>query len=179
MHHLQKSNPDEYEKTIQFICDNTPEISDASVRLRMAPKGPELDFFFTEATSNAEREVFWTGDGLQIWLQVLYHSFRQRDVGTLVLDEPDVFLHPDLQRRLVAMLEDLGPQIIVATHSPEVIAEASKDSVISVDRSRRAAQRVRGTLQVDRLISDLGSAFDLGIARALRSRVALFVEGQD
>jgi hypothetical protein len=111
MHHLQKSNPDEYEKTIQFICDNTPEISDASVRLRMAPKGPELDFFFTEATSNAEREVFWTGDGLQIWLQVLYHSFRQCDVGTLVLDEPDVFLHPDLQRRLVAMLEDLDPQI--------------------------------------------------------------------
>ena len=128
---MQNQIRTEYEKTIQFICDNTPEISDASVRLRMAPKGPELDFFFTEATSNAEREVFWTGNGLQIWLQVLYHSFRQRDVGTLVLDKRTSPCTLTSSVRLVAMLEDLGPQIIVATHSPEVIAEASKDSVIS------------------------------------------------
>jgi hypothetical protein len=161
------------------MIENTPEISEAWLRSRVEPGSIELDFFFKEAVTNSERELFWAGDGMQIWLQVLFHVFILRDVETLVLDEPDVFLHPDLQRRLVGVLEGLGPQVILATHAPEVIAESSRESILAVDRSRRHGSRVRDTLALDRLVADLGSGFDLGLARALRSRVALFVEGQD
>ncbi len=179
LYYLQRNDSPEYDSTVEFICENTPEISDTSLRARMATTGLELDLFFKETSTHSERELFWAGDGLQIWLQVLFHSYRQRDRDSLVLDEPDVFLHPDLQRRLVAVLEDLGPQIILATHAPEVIAEASREAVIWVDKSARSGKRVKSVGGLDRLVSELGSAFDLGIARALRSRVALFVEGQD
>jgi energy-coupling factor transporter ATP-binding protein EcfA2 len=179
LYHLKRADEPEFDRALEFMCDYTPEIFDVWLRNRMSSDGLELDLFFKEAATHSERELFWAGDGLQIWLQVLFHAFRQRDRGTLVLDEPDVFLHPDLQRRLVAMLEDLGPQIILATHAPEVIAEASRDSVVWVDKSTKSGRRVGTVGSLDRVVAELGSAFDLGIARALRSRVALFVEGQD
>lgn len=179
LHHLKQSDQVTHDAAVEFLCENTPEVSNISVKSRVSSTGLELDLFFLEATGHSERELYWTGDGMQIWLQVLFHMFRQRSEETLVLDEPDVFLHPDLQRRLVTVMEELGPQIIVATHAPEVIAEASRESVVWVDRSDRYARRVKDTSSLDRAVSDLGSAFDLGIARALRSRVALFVEGKD
>lgn len=176
---LKYRDPDEYKATLDFIYTNTPEISDLSISATMGDKGMALDLFFKEAFGHSERELFWAGDGMQIWLQILFHSYRQRRVDTLVLDEPDVFLHPDLQRRLIHILEDLGPQVILATHASEIIAEAPEDSIILVDRSRTSAQRIRDTPGLDQLVAGLGSGFDLAIARALRSRVVLFVEGRD
>lgn len=176
---LQSQNPKEYIEAIEFIYANTPEISDISMRSRVTGSGVVLDMFFKEATGHSERELVWAGDGMQIWLQIMFHAFRQRRAHALVLDEPDVFLHPDLQRRLIAVLEGLGPQIVLATHASELIAEAPRDSIVLVDRLRKNSRRIRDTPEMDRLVSDLGSAFDLAIARALRSRVVLFVEGKD
>jgi predicted ATP-dependent endonuclease of OLD family len=96
-----------------------------------------------------------------------------------VLDEPDVYLHPDLQRRLVAILESAKPQTIVATHAPEMLTEAARESVVWVDRTRKTARRARDQRFLDQVNTRLGSGFNLGIARALRSRLALFVEGHD
>lgn len=179
LYFLKSRDAIEYEATLDFIYANTPEISDISISTTLTGKNMALDLYFREACSNSERELFWAGDGMQIWLQILFHAYRQRAVGTLVLDEPDVFLHPDLQRRLIHILDDLGPQIVLATHAPEVIAEAPGDSIILVDRSRRSSRRITDTPGLDQLVAGLGSAFDLAIARALRSRVVLFVEGRD
>ena len=66
-----------------------------------------LDLYYTEAGRRTEKELVWAGDGVQIWLQLLLHVFRLRERDVVVLDEPDVFLHPDLQRRLVWLLESL------------------------------------------------------------------------
>ncbi len=179
LYFLRQRDSKEYDAVIEFICSNTPEIFDIDLRTRVTVSGMSLDLFFKETSSHSEREIVWAGDGIQIWLQVLFHAFRQRHVDTLILDEPDVFLHPDLQRRLVNVLEDLGPQIILATHAPEVIAEAPHESIVLVDRSRTSSRRLRDTPQLDRLFADLGSGFDLAIARALRCRIVIFVEGTD
>ena len=143
----------EYKATLEFIYANTPEISDISISTTLTGKNMALDLYFKEACSHSERELFWAGDGMQIWLQILFHAYRQRAVGTLVLDEPDVFLHPDLQRRLIHILDDLGPQIVLATHAPEVIAEAPEDSIILVDRSRRNSRRITDTPGLDQLVA--------------------------
>ena len=135
--------------------------------------------FVTETSTGKEKEIYWLGDGLQIWLQVLLHIWLNYDVETLILDEPDVFLHPDLQRRLVSILDDLDKQVVLATHAPEIVGEANKDAVVWVDRTRRRSRRAGEPLVLEKLNAVLGSGFNLGLARALRSRLALFVEGED
>ena len=96
-----------------------------------------------------------------------------------MLDEPDVFLHSDLQRRLVVLLESLSAQTITATHSAEVITEASRDAVIWVSRNRRTAIRAPGRDIQQELSATLGTQFNLPLARALKTKIVVFVEGQD
>ena len=47
-------------------------------------------------------EVAWMGHGLQMWLQALWFLARTDYGSTVILDEPDVYLHADLQRKLIA-----------------------------------------------------------------------------
>jgi predicted ATPase len=159
------------EQMLDFLYAATPEITDIEIEKTYAPGHAELDVYVTEAISAGKRELYWMGDGLQVWLQLLFHLWRHRNDDVLVLDEPDVFLHPDLQRRLVTLLEERTCQVVVATHAPEILAEASRNAVTWVDRSRRASKKVRETADFDQLNSSLGSSFNLALARALTKEI--------
>ncbi|MFE6359851.1 ATP-dependent endonuclease [Streptomyces sp. NPDC057806] len=138
-----------------------------------------IDVFFTEGTSGSEKEIVWAGDGVQIWLQLLLHLYRAQDLPTLVLDEPEVFLHADLQRRLVRLLEYMDSQVVLATHSTEVLTEADPESIVWVDKTRSQAVRAPKDENLTGLHSALGSVFNLAMAKALRAKGVVFVEGKD
>jgi len=180
IYYSRAGSKDKYTDLLDFTLSNTPEIDGLDLRDTYDGGDHLLDLYFLEANSRTQKELYWAGDGLQIWLQILFHLWRRRDVDTLVLDEPDVFLHPDLQRRLVRLLEDNDhQQMIMATHAPEMLAEAARESVVIVDRTRRRSRRVGDERVLADLNDMLGSGFNLRLARTLRSRVALFVEGND
>lgn len=121
LYYRKREDPDDYDDLCEYLVANTPEIESIELVPRLLGAPSELDLFFQESGTRTEKELYWAGDGLQIWLQILFHIWRQSGVSTLILDEPDVFLHPDLQRRLVHVLEDLKCQVILATHAPEIL----------------------------------------------------------
>ena len=122
---LKSESVDDFDRFIEFVLENTPELEALEVESPLMTLA--VNVFYFEAGSKTPKELFWAGDGLQIWLQLLFHLFRQRDVNVVVLDEPDIYLHPDMQRRLVNLIDSLSTQqIILASHAPEVLAEASK-----------------------------------------------------
>ncbi|WP_238526412.1 ATP-dependent nuclease [Gordonia neofelifaecis] len=168
---------EDFDRLSRYIVDNTPGVD--SIDLSLSSDRGEVDLYISESGSRVEKELYWIGDGMQIWIQVLFHLYRNLESEVLILDEPDVFLHPDLQRRLVRVLDGRAGQVLLATHAPEVLAEVSRDAVIVVDRSRKSAKRMSGIDELTELNSSLGSGFNLRMARVLRSKVALFVEGQD
>lgn len=51
--------------------------------------------------------------------------------GLVLIDEIDLHLHPGLQRRIIPLLQKAFPnvQFIITTHSPQVVASVSNDSV--------------------------------------------------
>jgi hypothetical protein len=162
----------------QFAAPWISELKLTDLTLRYG-EGTAFDLFYLEPGSRTEKEIFWSGDGMQIWLQLLLHLYRLQGSDVIVLDEPDVFLHSDLQRRLVRLLEELPAQTIIATHSPEVVAEATPRSIVWVSRERaRAVRAPKGELLAG-LSGALGTQFNLRLARALKTRVVLFVEGTD
>jgi hypothetical protein len=176
---LWRLDKDEWEEFKAFVYNLTPEILDLQIRLADGAKEDAFDLFYTDDGSRHEREIVWAGDGIQIWLQVLYHVWCQKDCPVLVLDEPDVFLHPDLQRRLARTIFSRKQQVILATHSIEILAEADPGSAVWVDRSRSNSERPRSDGALALLGRRLGSGYELGVARALRSSAVLFVEGDD
>lgn len=137
----------------------------------------EIDLFYREG--RGEREIAWAGDGYQVWLQLLLYVFLLPRADVLLLDEPEVFLHPDLQRRLVRLLDDHGGQFIMATHSSELVYEASDEDVVWVDRRRTRGVVAPAGAELSMLSDALGTGLNMGLARVLRSRLCLFVEGKD
>lgn len=176
---LYRLTPEEWIDFTSFVYERTPELTSLDLHRAEGTVEDDFDLFYEEEGTRREREIGWAGDGVQIWLQALYHLWRQQDAPVVLLDEPDVFLHPDLQRRLARTLFATGQQTILATHSVEMLAEAEPGSAVWIDRSRRRAERPKGDGSLALMGRRLGSGYELGVGRALRSRVALFVEGDD
>jgi energy-coupling factor transporter ATP-binding protein EcfA2 len=168
-----------YEGFVEFARPWLEGLTIESFGQHMGDNGQVLDVFYREADSRVPKELVWAGDGIQVWLQLLYHVYRVRDFDTIVLDEPEVYLHPDLQRKLVHLLETTERQVVLATHSSEVIAEANPNLITLVEKSRKRALRAKSDAELQMMSSALGSAFNLRLAKALKSDVALFVEGDD
>ncbi len=66
---------------------------------------------------------------LRICLEALFAG-----QNPIIIDEPELSMHIDWQRRLVQSLRLLSPesQIIIATHSPEIMAELSEEHIFEI-----------------------------------------------
>jgi hypothetical protein len=125
------------------------------------------------------RELFWSGFGFQIWCQLLTHISRAQAASLLIVDEPEVYLHPDVQRQLLEILRSMGPDILLATHSSEVIGDADPSEIAVIDKTKRAAERLRDIESVQVALSTIGSIHNISLARLAKNRRVLFVEGED
>ncbi|WP_010089924.1 ATP-dependent nuclease [Burkholderia ubonensis] len=125
------------------------------------------------------RELCWTGYGFQVWCQMLTQILKAKHASLLVIDEPDIYLHSDLQRQLVSLLRDLGPDILIATHSTEMIAECEPTSLLAISKDRQSAKRVADIVQIKHLFSALGSNLNPTLTQLAKTKRVLFVEGHD
>lgn len=132
-----------------------------------------LSVFYGEPDSRVPKELAWAGDGFQIWVQLLWHLYQADDSHAVLLDEPDVYLHPDLQRRLVRLLTTLETQVILTSHSADVVTEAPKGGVLWVDRKQRSAKRVSNANTMSALSESLGSSYDFALVHSLRARLVV------
>lgn len=124
-------------------------------------------------------EVASMGHGLQMWLQVMWFLARNRDAPTVVLDEPDVYMHADLQRKLVRLLKGSGQQVLVATHSVEILSEVDPSEVLIINAERPRSTWASNIRGVQRVIDTIGGVHNIQLSRLASSRRCLFVEGDD
>jgi AAA15 family ATPase/GTPase len=125
------------------------------------------------------REIFWAGFGFQVWCQMLTHLIQSKDRSLFLIDEPDIYLHSDLQRQLLGLLRDLGPDVLIATHSTEIITEAEPDDIVLIDKRRQTAHRIKDPSQLTGIFSLLGSSLNPILTQLAKTRRAVFVEGKD
>lgn len=136
-------------------------------------------FFMFCEEDRITRELQWIGFGFQAWCQLLTHITRNRGATILVIDEPDIYLHPDLQRQLLSILRELGPDILIATHSTEIMGESEPTDIVVVDKHQKSAARVRGAEGVQDAMDVVGSVHSLALTQLARVRRVLYVEGDD
>ena len=125
------------------------------------------------------REVHWAGFGFQVWLQMMTHMMRGDTDAVLVLDEPDIYLHPDLQRKLTRIVQENFGQVFLATHSTEIINEVSAGDVLSIESRVKNARRITSEEGYRHIFKYLGSSENVEFARMGRARRIVFFEGDD
>lgn len=125
------------------------------------------------------REIYWAGFGFQVWCQMLTYMLQSKKSSLFIIDEPDIYLHSDLQRQLVSILHDLGPQIIIATHSTEIISEVESKSILTIHKKRLQATRITNSGEIQKIYQLLGSNANPVLTQLAKTKRVLFVEGKD
>ncbi|KQP53968.1 hypothetical protein ASF51_17735 [Agreia sp. Leaf283] len=76
-----------------------------------------------QSLSSGEKQL------LQLLLEIL-----AANAHTVMIDEPELSMHVDWQERLVASMQRVNPgcQLLLATHSPEIIAEVHEENVFEL-----------------------------------------------
>ncbi len=165
--------PDGFERFSDLITRTWPDITISAP----VDDGDEIHMFCTE--ERIPRELFWSGFGFQIWCQLLTHLDRGRDDSMVVVDEPEIYLHADLQRQLLDILFSLGPSVVMATHSAEFIGAADPRDIVLIDKKARSAQRLATDETVQQALDSVGSLHNVALTRIAKHRRVLFVEGKD
>lgn len=124
-----------------------------------------------------DREIFWAGFGFQIWCQLLTHLSRSKEYNLTVIDEPEVYLHPDLQRQLLTLLRSCANDFVLATHSTEIMGEADPSEILIVDKTKKSARRVKDVEGVQEAMNALGSMQNITLTQLARNKKVLFCEG--
>lgn len=139
--------------------------------------GQMLSFFIQVQAFWAE--IAWMGHGLQMWLQTMWFISQCPENTIVVLDEPDVYMHADLQRKLLRLITPMFNQLIIATHSLEIIEEVTPDNIIPIDSNKSEINPIENNTSLLFISRMLGSPFNIDLARMFISNKFLIWEGDD
>ena len=165
--------PDEFQRFADLVEQTWPNIKVT----KPVDDGEAIHMFCSE--ERIDRELFWSGFGFQVWCQLLTHLDRGRDSSIIVVDEPEIYLHPDLQRQLLEFMFSLGPTIVIATHSAEMIGAADPRDIVVIDKKARSGKRLASEETVQHVLDLIGSVHNVTLTRIAKHRRVLFVEGKD
>ncbi|WP_083255147.1 AAA family ATPase [Amycolatopsis orientalis] len=145
----------------------------------LVDKGTVEGFNMKRHNGYNPRDLMVEGSGFLQWLSV-YTLATSPDADVLLFDEPDAHLHPTLQqemlRRLDAIANSVGKQVLLATHSSEILRHADPARILEIRRGRSARYLGKEHQKVG-LLEGLGSDYAPRIDRAQQTRRILFVEG--
>jgi AAA ATPase-like protein/putative AbiEii toxin of type IV toxin-antitoxin system len=94
--------PDNFVEFRALVTSTWPGMDIEPPRVQNDGTGARLVMFCPE--QRYPREIFWAGFGFQVWCQMLTYIMRATSDSLLVIDEPDIYLHSDLQRQLLSIL---------------------------------------------------------------------------
>jgi hypothetical protein len=159
-HFAQILTPEEYGMVQEIVSASWP-----SIELLLCERDLDsntLTCFFKE--KRIAREICWAGQGLQVWFQIVTHLVRLIDKSTIVLDEPEVNLHPEKQNDLRRLLREYhAGNTIIATHSVELMNNVNVSHILHVQKAtkRPRVKSTRDRVYLEVIRSQIGSNFNL------------------
>ena len=124
-------------------------------------------------------EIGYMGHGLQMWMQTMWFLARCKPTSTVILDEPDVYMHADLQRKLIRLLRNEFQQVLIATHSIEIMSEVEPENILVIDRKKQKSIFASDFNAVQKVLLNIGSIHNIALARLWSAKKFLIVEGKD
>lgn len=166
--------PDGFDEFSKLIKKTWPSMEIQPVEM-IDVLSRKLTMFCVE--NRIPRELFWAGFGFQVWCQLLTHISITKDNTVLIIDEPEIYLHPDVQRQLLNILRASGPDVLLATHSTEIMSEADHSEILLVDKAKRSALRLKDIEGVQKALEVVGSIQNITLTQLARNRKLIFIEG--
>ena len=127
-------------------------------------------------------DILNSGTGLQSMfilslLEVYGELSTGEDDAILIVEEPEVYLHPEYQRRMFAALRRIAEttQVIFTTHSPIMIADIWLTESVRQVRLNEDGETQIESVKVEDVIDELGIRYE----DVLNPQLIVFIEGDD
>ena len=130
--HILQSNTVAFEEFNSLVSEILPQVKWISVRA--VPSQNEILVWNIEKSTKRDDlgvPLDETGTGIGQVFAILYVVFTSDDPATIIIDEPQSFLHPGSAVKLIQVLKRYPQhQFILATHSPSILAAAGPSNII-------------------------------------------------
>lgn len=119
---------------IDKVCNEINSIFDVleidSKMIGLNPEGEKLPIFKNSAGKIFNINQLSSGEK-QLFVRAMALRMLNANNSIILIDEPEISMHPGWQQRIVRVYEKIGNnnQVIIATHSPHVVASVPKESV--------------------------------------------------
>lgn len=124
--HLRSQSPAEWERAVSFVRCLLPTLSDVRCEVSRA-RMLSLEFVLDSGTVWGSDQV---SDGT-VLATALAAALLDPRATLVVLDEPEIGLHPWVVRRLVDFCDELEDrQVVLVTHSPVLLSEVHPSRVV-------------------------------------------------
>ncbi len=139
LNYLQSSNPIRFRELNRLVRTIFPHIiqitipispvNTSQVRICLWSIDPETE------RSDLAIQLSESGTGIGQVLSILYILLTSNDPRTIIIDEPQSFLHPGAVRKLISILK-MYPQhqYIISTHSPTIVAASNPSNLLLVTK---------------------------------------------
>lgn len=170
-------NYDLFPKFKKTVEDTWPGVMVHSLIGKNRSLGEEI--FLEIRNEGFVAEISEMGHGLQMWLQTIWFLTLAEKSTTVILDEPDVYMHADLQRRIIRYLRNKFKQTILTTHSVEIMSEVRPEELLIVNKKSKTSTYATSLPAVQQAINNSGSVHNIHLARLLSANKIILVEGDD
>ncbi len=137
--HTLQANPARFQRLNDLVNEIFPEVKQITAPL--TPQGPVRILVWTVDPAS-EREdlavpLSESGTGIGQVLAMLYVVLTSDVPKTIIIDEPQSFLHPGATRKLIDILrhyQRVQHQYVITTHSPTAITAADPGTILLVKK---------------------------------------------
>ena len=183
-----------FNRFLMYISTIFPEIGEVSVRpkpiikdssgINASRRSKELEILIwsKEASENDREDLAFPlsecGTGIGQVLAILYAVLASPAPRTIIIDEPQSYLHPGAAKKLIEILKEFPQhQYFIATHSAEIIAAANPSTIVKLrleDGETKASMMNAGDIKEQRsLLAELG----VSLSDVFGADSILWVEG--
>lgn len=172
---------------IDDISDSVTEkfkeiMNDDNLKVQILPQA-DLSYSYDAKVSSNNRNninILSCGTGWQsVYILSLLETYAEKaknNDAILLVEEPEVYLHPELQRRMFSVLRDIAEinQVIYTTHSPIMICDLWLKESVKVIKLDEKGNTSINELKIEEVINELGIKYE----DVFNSSVVIFVEGE-
>lgn len=180
---LRLNHPTAFQHLETALALAFPELERIHFRPSSGTYHPTLKLKSSHLADGAvTREVFGAGVWTFLCVLLACRLAHETGAGTMVLDEPTVFMHASLERLLLKELTDPSKwggapmQLVIATHSPVFVEEALREGILQVVEWVDRSAAVTGVTAIEPI--EEAGAHVRRSADFLYARTVLFVEGK-
>jgi ABC-type transport system involved in cytochrome c biogenesis ATPase subunit len=171
---IQRDGPEAFAPVQKQIRNYFPDV-ELLIPTLSSEGLPEILIKYKEG-GRGPLDIAQSGAGLRTFIS-LARMLEQSPAKLLLLDEPDSHLHASQQAVILDLMLDAAAsthrQVIIASHSPEVITRVPAECIRWVDRDSNVA---RGGFEISQMLEQIGVSADV-YSRPNLPDILIYVEG--